>query len=161
MIYESLIVNEDTLAILPAESYEYESVLLSKGGQRTKVMRAQTEIIKDSCTEYMEPYEYVRKIIKDTFEYHQKTPIFICPNLFIYMFPTCSPSNENVIWINAIHVAATYKNPLNDGHTDIIFKCKTELTVDVSLHTIKEQYKRTHKIMCEVSRARCVNHFYR
>ena len=154
MVYERYHIDKNDLAVLPAEGSDHGAVILSKKGKRVKVQRHQTEIIKDSCDEYMESYDYVRQTIKEKFKYHQKVPIFVCPALLIYVFPTCSAANENVIWINAIHIDHKYKNPKNDGHTDIFFKCGTLLTVDVSLHTIKQQYERTYNILCEVTRAK-------
>lgn len=147
MLLNEFIIDDRVLAVLPATDYSHKAQVLLSGNKIIKVDRYQTDIIKDSCRAYIKDYNFEKKVVQRRFKFQQRTPVRLNTYLFIYMFPTCSDANEDVIWINYRYIRNFIENTNNKSHTDIHFNCGTKLTVNVSLHTIDVQHKRTHKLM--------------
>jgi competence protein ComK len=135
-------INEDTVAIIPANHYDYASIVL-EGNETYYVKKKVFQLIEEGCLEGGAKFEGRRESVIHKTGSDMKVPIPINPNENIYAFPTNSPSSHDCMWIFYFHVKEVKPNGNNKAQTMITFNNSEKLLVDVSYQIIKKQMLRT------------------
>jgi|SRR5690625_347245 len=85
-------------------------------------------------------------------------PIPIDIHKGIYFFPTHSPGNMDNIWIAFQHILSIGKIPsrerTKEAQSIVYFKNRHALKLNISFHTLKEQYNRTLQCMTMIGKVK-------
>jgi competence protein ComK len=135
-------INEDTMAIIPANEFDYATIVL-EGNETYYVKKKVSQLIEKGCLEGGAKFEGRRESVIHKTGIDKKVPMPINPNENIYAFPTHSPSSHDCMWIFYFHIKEVKPNGNNKAQTMITFNNAHELLVDVSYQIIKKQKLRT------------------
>ena len=150
-VLSDYIIGEDSIALLPAKSIEYDTIVYTSTG-KLYVKMTPFEIIKASCLKEIATYEGRRQAVQRLTDFKHKVPILINSLKNIFSFPTASPANDDCIWF-IYHQIKDIENNHKSGHVDgqlkstVYFTNDTKLSLDISFFTLQQQYFRT--AVCE------------
>ncbi|MCM3742114.1 competence protein ComK [Oceanobacillus luteolus] len=139
-------INQQTVALLPAYTLEYDTIVLEQD-QKIHVKKPALHLIKEACLTYGSSYEGRRESVMHQTGVKRKVPIPISIYWNLYAFPTHSPTDYNCAWLFHRHIYSIH--PSSDSKTTILFNNNECITVDVSPFTIQNQIKRTE--LCQLT----------
>lgn len=116
---------------------DVNGTLISINGSIEHNLRSVKYLVNEMCVKNLSTYEGRTKAIAKIFNYKTLTPIFI--NTSLFLFPTASLREYNMIFINYEEVLSYVKY---DYKTKITFNDLTSLIVDASYYKISNQIKR-------------------
>lgn len=151
-IFPTYLIHENTFALIPGKSMDYETIVL-ESDQKRYVHKTALEIIEYSCTmlDWVN-YESRRRVTMLHTNFKQKVPIPVSILKKIYFFPTHSPKHIDNIWL-------AYKNILDfqsmqdvsdQPQTIVRFINGESLILNISFHTLQSQMNRTFQIMHQI-----------
>ncbi|WP_081457699.1 competence protein ComK [Alkalihalophilus pseudofirmus] len=138
-ILKSYDINRDTVAIVPAYSPDYDTIVYETD-HTYYVKELAHSMIERACIEGGATCEGRRDAVSKLINVSSKIPIPIDPLNHIYAFPTNSPSKFECNWIFYHHIH-TFKKLSNK--TLITFMNHHQLTVDITHSTFEKQVQRT------------------
>ena len=147
-----------TMALLPARDIDYDTIIIEEN-KTENVRQTSFNIIEDACLKRnWTTYEGRRDGVIQQTNFKQKTPIPIDIQKGIYFFPTHSPNNMDNIWIAFHHILSIGKIPARertkDAQSIVHFKNRHALKLNISFHTLKEQYNRTLQCVMIINEAK-------
>lgn len=148
MARKKYIIDQETLAIMPAKQIDYDSVVMTQNGTLHN-NQTPLDIIKESCLEYWTTYEASRTAAIHHMHFNNKVPILVSRQDQLYFFPTHSPTHMDNCWIAAHHIA--YIQQLRKNKSHIQFTCGLELILDVSTYTLQQQKNRSYACMYKLN----------
>ncbi|MEI3613596.1 competence protein ComK [Pseudogracilibacillus sp. SO30301A] len=151
-IKSDYIINENSLALLPARQIEFESIVIETD-QIIKVRKTQLELIDETCHIECCTYEGRRNAVIHHTNFKRKVPIPINIQKGIYFFPTHSPSDINNKWISYQHIYKI-KESSCPSKSNIIFNNGLKLSVKVPYEVLDRQMQRTFECMYRIKRVR-------
>lgn len=141
-ILEDYLINEKTVAIMPAYKIEYESIVMEEN-QTYYVKKHPFKLIQENCLKNGASYDGRRRSVTYLTGYSRCVPIPINPRSDIFAFPTHSPKSDKCSWIFFKHIIHV-KNGNNKNESIIYFKNRKSITVDISFHTLSTQNFRAY-----------------
>lgn len=154
-IQSSYLINEHTLALIPAQAIDYDTIILEQE-KRLHIQQTPMQIIETSCLQDWTTYEGRRKSVIYHTNFYQKVPIPININKQIYFFPTHSPKHIDNCWLAYQHILSINQTPQQNDHhqnayssvnTIVHFKNGHTLPVHASYHTLQTQMNRTLQVI--------------
>lgn len=144
-------INRNTLALMPAKHIAYDTIVLEPH-QTACIRQTPLQIIQSACFNDWSTYEGRRQAVIYHTNFKHKVPIPIDLHQRICFFPTHSPRNFNNLWIAFQHIAKVSKTKKKTGKPQPIihFKSGQTLTLDISIHTLKQQMNRTLECMYRI-----------
>src|SRR5690625_2017573 len=141
-IYPAYTITNKTLALLPAKTIEFSTIVLERERQYF-IRQTPPEIIKSSCKDYWSSYEgRLQAVFKHT-TYGQKPPIPIDPENQIIAIPTHSPKHHDCHWIIYNPQLRIIPHP---EKTILHIGQQQSITLDISTHTLQKQIERAFVI---------------
>lgn len=136
-------INSETMAIIPAKHFDYDSIIYEVN-QIIYVKQRPLEMIKPACLEGGSTYDGRRvAVILQTGADH-KVPIPINPAKNIYAFPTKSPKLFECIWLFYHHIQTIKPHPTQPHLSIVYFKNgQAPLDLDISFAILEKQMHRT------------------
>lgn len=138
-------INEQTLALLPAFHFDYDTIVLEV--DRTLYVKMKPlQLVEQACLDGGATYEGRRGAVTYQTGAKRKVPIPICPQRNLFTFPTQSPSEFTCHWIFYTHVHAitpcrtTKKSNIK---AIITFKNGQQLPMSESYYLLQRQMQRT------------------
>lgn len=150
-IYSEYIINEETLALIPAKGNAYRTIVLTTTGE-LYIKQTPLKIVDKSCLREYTSYEGRRKAVTYLTGFKMKVPIPINTSLNIYGFPTMSPRRYDCIWLfnqHIRHIEDNGKRVTSDKtiQSTVHFINGVELALEVSSNSLQHQRFRT--AMCK------------
>lgn len=150
-IIQSYLISSETMALLPANESDYDTIVIEENDTKY-VQQTHLDIIDFTSLELnFTTYEGRWKAIQQLTNFKENIPIPINLHLGIYFFPTHSPKDKHNYWISFKHVLSMEEVSEQQGTTPaqsiIYFKNKQSLTLNVSIHDLKKQYKRMLEVV--------------
>ena len=151
-IKSNYIINENSLALLPARQIEFETIVIETD-QIIKVRKTQLELIEAACHIECCTYDGRRNAVIHHTNFKRKVPIPTNIQKGIYFFPTHSPLDINNKWISYQHI-----NTIIEGSCPtksyIIFNNGLKLSVNIPYDILDRQMQRTFECMYRLKRVR-------
>lgn len=151
MIIDNYLINENTLALLPAEQIDFDINVLETA-QIIKVRKTSLELINAACYTEWSTYEGRRQAVIHHTRFKRKIPIPINIKKGIYFFPTHSPTSIHNKWISYKQIDKITEDPCNPIKAIIIFRNGTKLSVNISYHILDKQMQRTFECIYRMER---------
>lgn len=132
-----------TMAILskPNMDGSVHTVVLEEM-QEYSVSTAPTKMIDQACKFYGKSLSGLQEGTKSVSNITHKVPIAIDSASGMYFFPTASPTNKSCSWLSHTHIK-DIRQIDNGSRTEIIFKNKRRIIIDVSFGSMQNQLHRT------------------
>src|SRR5690625_3043982 len=146
MITDHYLIHEHTMALIPAKSIEYDTVVIEQN-RKIHVRQTPLEIIKAACYNEWYTYDGRRRAVSHHTNFQKKIPIPINARKGIFFFPTYSPLRFDNIWLSYRHISRTIVISQKPAKSKIIFCNGIELTMNVSVHILMRQMERTFECM--------------
>ncbi|GGA91609.1 competence protein ComK [Ornithinibacillus halotolerans] len=141
-ILEHYQINERTMAIIPANQLNYQSIVI-EAEVKLYIKKTPFEIIKRGCLENFSSYEGRRDAVTHLTGYKRKVPIPISVHRNIFVFPTHAVKDLDCCWIFYHHVESIVEQKPNIKQSVILFKDGSEFIVNVSKSELLKQLERT------------------
>src|SRR5690625_1097525 len=145
-VQSKYIIHEHTMALIPARSIEYDTVVMEQD-KKVHVRKTPLEIIKAACHDEWYTYDGRRRAVSHHTNFQKKVPIPINAEKGIFFFPTRSPSHFETIWLSYKHIIQTIEISRKPAQTKIIFYNGVEIVVPISSHILRRQMERTFECM--------------
>lgn len=143
-IKETYMINENTLALLPAMQIEYDTIVIEKQ-KELYIRQTPFQLIKAACFNDWCTYEGKRQAVILHTNLKRKVPIPINTTKGIYFFPTHSQKSIHNNWIAFHHIVNFNKvkaESNSPSKTIISFTNGMEMKFDIPFSTIQRQIER-------------------
>ncbi len=148
-ILSTYTITTNTLAVVPARTIEYSSIVL-ESNQQCYIKQTPFEIIKASCINYWSTYDGRRQTTIQQTGFKQKTPIPISKQNNIIAFPTHSPINYDCCWI----IYSPYLRIIPHPRKTILYIGHGKsITLDISNHILQKQIERAFVVYYKMQTA--------
>ncbi|UCZ52936.1 competence protein ComK [Bacillus shivajii] len=133
-------INEETIALIPAKSIEYDTIVLEENA-KYYVKQTPINIINKGCLEGGSDYKGRRRAVTHLTGTVNKVPIPINPHLNLYAFPTHSPKHRECSWLFYHHIRKL--TPESPHETTVTFTNDDSIQMNVSYSILEKQIYRT------------------
>ncbi len=134
-------INDETLAIMPDDLW---NSMVLEDDYKYEVNKTPLEILDYSCKYFGSSYPGRKDGSKDILNSSYKLPILVEDTRNIIFFPTSSPLDDSCIWISLSNIK-DYKK-VDKNKTEILFKNKKVIIVDVSYYSFNNQVMRASRL---------------
>lgn len=151
-IEQNYIVNDKTIAIVPAKQIEFDSIVVESEGVHY-IRQTPQQIIEASCIHNWSDYEGRRNAVIHHTGFKEKVPIPIHPNKGIVAFPTHAIKHIDCCWLIPQHILRI--DTLKDDpkyKTIVTFTNRKSLRLDVSIRSLKSQSERAFEVKYRVEK---------
>lgn len=142
MLADSFLIDHRTLAILPAYSTEFQSIIVTVHGVYHSKF-SQLKLLESACIRNFSSLEGRRQASIQLLHYYQKTPFIVSP-YDVGVFPTTSYEDPSCIWIFNQRFDV---EEIEKRRCVLTFFNGTTIEVPVSKHTIMKQKQRLHTLL--------------
>lgn len=138
-------VSEHTMVLKPAKMIEYDTVVMETE-QIYNVRQTPDLLIKKACIDNWSTYKGRRDAVIYKTNFKRKVPIPIDRSKQIYAFPTHATKNLDCHWIFCGHILQITEDQ-ETNRSIINFNNGLALPINVSTHTLRQQYQRALSCM--------------
>ena len=139
---ENYLINNNTLAILPAAHIAYRSIVL-EGEKQLFIKKPPLKLVEIACLCGGADFKGRRKSVIHQTGIQRKVPIPINPRFDIIAFPTHAPDKFDCQWIFYNHIQSILPHSNNTKQSVITFTNDKKLIVDIAPALLVKQVYRT------------------
>lgn len=151
MILKKYRINENTLALLPAQEIDFDTIVIEKE-RKIKVRKTALELMKKACFDDWTTYDGRREAVIYHTNFKRKVPILVNMRTESYFFPIHSPTSIFNKWFAYQHIAKIKECTQHPTKTIITFCNGIELCVNISHHILDKQMQRTFECIYRMRR---------
>lgn len=127
--------------IVQYDQYGNPNACILEEEKEYAIKASSTKVIDEACRFFGSSLRGRQDGTKDICDITHKAPIAVDPVSGMYFFPTYSPTSSKCSWIAHSHIEQVNKR--EDKQTEIIFKNKRSVLLEVSYGSILNQVQRT------------------
>ncbi|WP_249869208.1 competence protein ComK [Oceanobacillus saliphilus] len=144
-ILSDYLINEKTMALLPAYNAAYDTIAVEQG-KRFFIQKTAIQLINQACIESNSTYEERRQSVINQTGFKRKIPIPINLGKNIFTFPTHATADFHCSWLFYHQLLQIRQNHLKtEPHTKsiITFLNGEKVSMDITSYILNKQMERT------------------
>ncbi len=152
------IITRATEAIIPVyNEFGHLHSVIYESMEKHFITMTPKKLIEENCRFYFSTFEGRMEAARELLNITQMVPICISERTKIYLFPTCSPRNEECMWLNPVHIKGIY--PLLADQSEVILTGGEKITIPMHKEPLQARIQKTgHLFYCIEQRVHSLEH---